>query len=270
MIEDAHQYSPAKASDTIIVSNPENHQEHPRNKRHVGAMIGSLLTLAIVSFGAIIGLSTLNSSKDIRSKATNTGPVLALSPATTTATVNQTISIGMTLNTNDDTVSAAELHLTYDPTAIEIVSFTPGSKLPVVLSPETHANGTISVALGVQPTAPFKGADIIGTWSVKILAAKTSSIAFATTTQVASLGKTTNSLAGSTGSSITGSTTAVTPSPTPSAVVGDLDGNGSVNIVDYTLFMNYWWTSNPKADFNNDTKINAIDYTIFMNAWGGH
>lgn len=48
----------------------------------------------------------------------------------------------------------------------------------------------------------------------------------------------------------------------------DFDGNGTVNIIDFVLYMNYWWVNNlSKADFNTDGKINAIDYTIFMNYW---
>lgn len=50
--------------------------------------------------------------------------------------------------------------------------------------------------------------------------------------------------------------------------VADLDGNGSVNVIDFTLLMNYWfWGSVNKIDFNNDGKISVIDYTIFMNSW---
>ena len=50
--------------------------------------------------------------------------------------------------------------------------------------------------------------------------------------------------------------------------IGDLDGNGVVNIVDFTLLMNHWFTNNiAKIDFNHDGKVSVIDYTIFMNSW---
>lgn len=169
--------------------------------------------------GLAVGLVALNSSQDVRSRASNEGPTLMLSPATTTQEVGKTISVGLTMNTKADAVSAAELHLSYDPTAIQIVRFTPGTALPVVLVPETHANGAIAVTLAAKPPTPFKGAGIIGTWTVKILATKQSSISFTSATQVAALRKTTNALASTSGSSITGTASGsvtTTPTLTPS------------------------------------------------------
>lgn len=166
--------------------------------------------------GLAVGLVALNSSHDVRSKASNNGPILALSPGSQSMAIGKTFSVGITLNANEDAISAAELHLSYDPTAIQIVRFTPGTTLPVVLVPETHVNGVIAVTLAAKPPTPFKGAGIIGTWTVKILAAKQSSIQFTAQTSVAALGKTTNALASQTGSTIIGigGNTPVTPNPT--------------------------------------------------------
>ena len=218
---------------------------------------------------------------------------LALSPATKTAAVEETVSIGAMIQTNTDTIAAAELHLTYDPTAIRIQQFTPAQG-PVVLTPEAHTNGAISVVLGVPPTNPFKGAGIIGTWTATILAAKQTSIQFASTTQVAALGKTTNALASATGSTITGTVTGTpaptptitayptnTPTPSPTLTPGlsptptpnpaDIDKNGKVNIIDYTLYMSAWFLDTLSVvDLNHDGKKSAIDYTIFMNGWNDY
>lgn len=50
--------------------------------------------------------------------------------------------------------------------------------------------------------------------------------------------------------------------------VADLDDNDKVNIIDFTLLMNYWFQNDiTKIDFNSDGKISVIDYTIFMNSW---
>ena len=173
-----------------------------------------ILMLFVLFTGAVIGITVMTNSQDIRSRASATGTTLALTPATKTAKIGETISVGATVNTGSDTISAIELHLSYDPTAIQILSFTPGTLLPVVLTPESHAKGIISVTLGVKPTSPWKGAGIVGTWSIKILAAKQSSLNFANSTQVAAIGKTTNTLASSTGSTITGTTEATVLTPT--------------------------------------------------------
>ena len=193
---------------------PEYHT--PPKHLQIFSLIGALVLL--VGMGAVI--LSMKNTQDTRSRATLTGPTLALSPATKTGGVGTTFSVGMTINSNTDTVAAAELRLTYDPTAIQIVSFTPGTTLPVVLVPETHANGAIAVTLGVQPTTPFKGAGIVGTWTVKILAAKQSSITVTSATQVAAIGKTTNALVSATGMVITGSSNSVTSTPTPTHVPG--------------------------------------------------
>ena len=257
---------------------------HPKRKRMWTLL--SVFVLLLAGVGAVI--LSQQRTQDMRSRAAATGTTLALDPAAKTAAVGETVSIGAVINTNSDTVAAAELHLTYDPTAIQIINFTLQTGL-VMLTPETHTNGAITVTLGVSPTSPFKGSGIIGTWTVKTLANKQSSIAFTSATQVAALGKTTNALASTTGSTITGTTTesitptptfipgvtptptsspGVTPTGTPSANDADIDNNGSVNIVDYTLFMSGWWLNNyDTTDLNDDGKISVIDYTIFMNGW---
>lgn len=187
---------------------------HSAFKRNQLWTLIPVLLLLVAGMGVVI--MSLQKNQDVRSRATDTGSTLALAPSSETGAVGTTFSLGATLNTNADSVSAAALSLTYDPTAVQIVSFTPGTVLTVQLIPETHENGTISVTLGAQPSSPYKGADIVGTWQIKILAAKQSSISFASTTQVAAVGKTTNALITATGASITGtSTTTTTPTPTP-------------------------------------------------------
>lgn len=190
----------------------QNYSHHSFTRRRFLMYVFAAL---ILIGGIAVGLVALNSSQDFRSKASNDGSILTLYPTVTTQVIGKIFTVVLTMNTKVDDVSAAELHLSYDPTAIQIVRFTPGTALPVVLKSETHANGTISVTLAAKPPTPFKGAGIIGTWTVKILAAKQSSIQFTTQTSVAALGKTTNALASQTGTSITGSVGNVSITPTP-------------------------------------------------------
>lgn len=163
------------------------------------------ITYLLIALIIIAGLGVVMFMGE-RLKASNNGTILALAPATKTLRAGETFSLGITMNTNADTVSAVELHLSYDPTAIQILSFIPETPLPVVLVPETHENGTFNVTLGVRPDKPFKGAGIIGTLNLKILASKQSSLNFTSKTAVAALGKTTNALVSKTGSTIKGTT----------------------------------------------------------------
>ncbi len=166
-----------------------------------------VITYILIALVIIAGLGIVMLMGE-RLKASNNGPVLALAPATKTLRVGETFSEGIILNTNADTVSAVELHLSYDPNAIQILNFIPETPLPVVLVPETHSNGVLSVSLGVQPDKPFKGAGIIGTLNLKILASKQSSLNFTSKTAVAVVGKTTNALVSKTGTTIRGAVTA--------------------------------------------------------------
>lgn len=59
-----------------------------------------------------------------------------------------------------------------------------------------------------------------------------------------------------------------TPPPSPTFSVADLNGDGTVSVVDYTLFMTYWYGKIVnKGDLNEDGQLNTVDYTIFMNEW---
>ncbi len=58
-----------------------------------------------------------------------------------------------------------------------------------------------------------------------------------------------------------------TTTPTGTQIDGDFTGDGKVNIVDFVLFMNYWFFNDLKGDLNGDGKLSAIDYTVFMNYW---
>jgi hypothetical protein len=178
------------------------------------SMLPMILFTLLLAGGLGAGRIYMNKSQDVRSRASNDGPVLTLSPSTKSLGVGHITPIGITINTHDDTVSAVELHLTYDKTAIEATGFAVGTVFPVILKQPVFANGTLDVILGVEPTTPFKGSGIVGTINVKSLAAKSGAIQFTDNTKVAAIGKTTNVLASKTGSMITG-TVAATPTSTP-------------------------------------------------------
>lgn len=57
-------------------------------------------------------------------------------------------------------------------------------------------------------------------------------------------------------------------------LVGDLNGNGHVNVVDLLILAESWAKStgipgfNPEADFNCDGTINSLDLTTLAGNWG--
>jgi hypothetical protein len=214
-----HPIEPIDQQDSAVTTPTQTRFRYTKN--HVWSLM-AILFLLIACVGTVILLQ--KKTQEMRSRAALTGPKLSLSPATKSAAIGETFYLASTLDTDTDTVSAVELHLSYDPTAVQILSFTTGTVLPVILTPETHDNGAISITLGAQPTSPYKGIGILGTWNIKILAAKQSSVNYTSATQVAAIGKPTNALVSTTGSTITGvmggttPTTMPTKTPTPTAI----------------------------------------------------
>jgi hypothetical protein len=76
------------------------------------------------------------------------------------------------------------------------------------------------------------------------------------------------SLARSGDSPTTPTPTAPTSSPTTALLQGDINNDGVVNILDYTLLSNAFGSSNSEADINKDGVVNILDYTILSNNFG--
>lgn len=51
--------------------------------------------------------------------------------------------------------------------------------------------------------------------------------------------------------------------------IADLNCDGRVNIIDFSILMYYWGTSSPIADINGDGKVNITDFSIMMAYWTG-
>ena len=49
----------------------------------------------------------------------------------------------------------------------------------------------------------------------------------------------------------------------------DLNSDGKVNLVDFSILLYSWGTANACADQNNDGKVNLPDFSIMMYYWTG-
>ncbi|MCK5211196.1 dockerin type I repeat-containing protein, partial [Candidatus Parcubacteria bacterium] len=49
----------------------------------------------------------------------------------------------------------------------------------------------------------------------------------------------------------------------------DLNGDGRVNLVDFSILLFWWGTDNECADQNQDGKVDLIDFSIMMFYWTG-
>ncbi|OGJ01436.1 hypothetical protein A3G53_03110 [Candidatus Nomurabacteria bacterium RIFCSPLOWO2_12_FULL_44_11] len=57
------------------------------------------------------------------------------------------------------------------------------------------------------------------------------------------------------------------PNPAPGPIVGDFDGNGMVNSLDWSFMNSRWFTSDARADLNRDGIVNSIDFSILNRNW---
>jgi len=49
----------------------------------------------------------------------------------------------------------------------------------------------------------------------------------------------------------------------------DINKDGKVNLIDFSILLFHWNTSDPTADINGDGKVNLIDFSIMLFCWTG-
>jgi len=53
------------------------------------------------------------------------------------------------------------------------------------------------------------------------------------------------------------------------AVAHDINGDGRINLVDFSILLYHWGTNNQSADLNSDGKVNLTDLSILLFYWTG-
>lgn len=190
-----------------------------------------LLILVVLTLAAIpVTVFVARQSQEKRAKAAP-ATTLAFSPASVTKKVEDVFSFEVRIDTAENQVVAAELHITFDPAILEAQSITNGPLFPNILASGQVERGAANITVGAaNATTPIIGTGTAAVVKFKALAPTTSpvSIRFAPTTFVGALGESaTNVLVGSTPATVTvtatGSATtqqtatqsATTPTPTP-------------------------------------------------------
>lgn len=148
----------------------------------------ALLAVALVSVLASTWLYMRKNATD--SKAAGGSTVISLNPSSVEIEpVGQQMSFSVVLNTNQDTVAAAVVEIYYDATIFEQVTYENGNILPVVLLPQLVTPGVLSISLGAEPTAPFKGTSVIGSVRLRVKQIASTKIGFTDNTVAAAVGK---------------------------------------------------------------------------------
>ncbi len=188
----------------------------------------TLLIVGLLLLGAIPATVFLVGQRQELRKKAAPATTLSLTPATITKQVGDTFTVEVAIDTAENQVVAAELHIVFDPAILEATTIANGPLFPNVLASGVVERGTATITVGaVNAAQPVKGAGTAATIRFKALAATTApvSVRFASNTFVGSLGEgAVNVLVGSTPASvtITGDGTiadGATPTATPSATL---------------------------------------------------
>lgn len=171
-----------------------------------------LLLIAIPATIILVG-----QQQEIRKKAAP-ATTLSFSPASVTKKTGETFALEVTIDTAENQVVAAELHVVYDPTKLEAQTITNSSLFPNILASGVVDRGTATITVGTTDTKkPAKGVGTVAVVRFKALD-KTdtpTSVRLAPNTFVGGLGEgATNVLVGTTPANIT-VTGDGSPIPTP-------------------------------------------------------
>ncbi|MBI5620726.1 hypothetical protein HY949_03035 [Candidatus Gottesmanbacteria bacterium] len=187
-------------------------------KKLIQLVIGLLLLVAIP-----ITIFVAGQNQEIRKKAAP-ATTMAITPSSLTKQAGDVFTVEVAIDTGENQVVAAELHLTYDSSKLEAQSITNGALFPNILASGTVEPGGAAITVGAADAKqPVRGTGTVAT--VKFLAKeKTDSptaIKFTSNTFVGGLGEgASNVLVGTTPSmiTITKDIAQSTPSPTPTLV----------------------------------------------------
>lgn len=191
-------------------------------------LIAGLLLLS----GLAASMVALRTQGDIRSKASNVGPVLSLLPASNTVEIGQEKNIAISINTNARLVTSVHLDIAYNKDAIDIVKFTKGPKFQNALQEPSTDNGKITAILTTPITTPFNGTANVAIITIKVKTAGESTIRFTNDSTVTVKGTTGNALAGKHNTTITGVTQitgTITPTNTPPTSTPVITPNAPTN-----------------------------------------
>lgn len=230
-----------------------------------------LVSIFILAVGLLVSLNLAGQKQEIRKKASGSGSILSIDPASLSAATGDIFSVSIFINTQGDKVSGAELHLTYDPAILEGQSISAGTFLPDILSKDLQGNpggqieaGNAMIILGSGTNPKPDTVGTLATLTFKALSpVATTAINFTPDINiVTAIGAGGNTLASATNGQVT------------VILKGDINGDNEVNIKDYNRLLTGFSKTNsdpdfdPNADLKKDGKIDIKDYNILIGNFG--
>lgn len=227
-----------------------------------------LVGIAVLVGGLAAGVLLVKSPLIFKEKASGQ-VMLYIDPAIQTKRANDTFTIDVKLDTNGKVITAFDARLAYNLSAIDIVSVQKGAGA-VNLDQLLPTNGTDTVngkiSFGAFTLDRTKGINGAAIDLVKITAKLKSTaqpgtydITFLPESLVYATGEEANALQ------------ATTPGKVIVNKKGDINGDGTVNIVDVGILIDNYGKSpipDPRADLNGDGSVNIVDVGILIDNYG--
>ncbi|MBI4028993.1 MAG: hypothetical protein HY376_01385 [Candidatus Blackburnbacteria bacterium] len=167
-------------------------------------IIGTIV-LVFLTVGLVVGMLLVKQQQDLRKNAAP-ATTLSILPPTKTANVGDEVNLTVQMNTATNTVTYAELGVTFDPQKLTLKDFTPLSEmLPIVfVSPQiNNTTGTATIKLTAQPANPPQGQGGLATLKFIAKGPGTATVSFTPQTLIQGVNEGTNVLASQNSATIT-------------------------------------------------------------------
>lgn len=205
----------------------------------------------------------------------NPSPMAKLSLVPSTGELRNTCeyNINIELDTDGGDTDGADVILFFDSSKLSVSSILGGSIYSQYFQNINNAAGSMSVSglTALPPAPPFNGSGVFATikFAVKSTASTSAQVNFdfdsanpqkTTDSNVVERATTKDLL-----TSVTNGSYTIRSGP---CKIGDLNGDDAVNVVDFSILLSKWGTSDPVADINGDGIINVVDFSVLLSKWG--
>lgn len=269
----------------------------------------------VAAIGADVGVNVLtnaNPTNVIVGPQTVVGTELYFALDKSTIRVNEFSVADVTIDTGPNAVVGVELYIDYDEAVLDLLSITPGDFFATgnvqasQIDPATGSavftiyepvpGGTIRTGTGVVASLDFRGKNIgdgdisfsaktivAGTSGVNLLKQASGSIIKVMALPTATVTMTPTPIPTATltptplPTATLTPTPTLTPVPTHAPVVADINKDGCVNLIDYSILYSVfgdtsayvgWLPWGPESDLKADQIINLLDYSILFANFG--
>lgn len=192
-------------------------------------VLAGILVLVILLVGVGVGVFLVRQRQELRKEAAP-ATTISFQPSQGSFKVGETFSLAVAVDTAQNTATAADLRITFDPKRLILTEFKPGTFLPVPLqAPKVdNSQGVATAIFGAQPGNLPQGKGSLGTLVFQAREAGATSVTLSPQTEVTGKDETTNVLVGRDLAALTilSASGAAAPSPSP-ASAGSAQTTGS-------------------------------------------